>query len=190
MQNYSNNQELSMLIDKTRHTDKEAFKHIFSMYSDMLHNIIHSFDFPGCDYDDLLQEAQVGLYKAVMTYDDRYSSFSTFAYICVKSSVVSYLRKSSAKGSIPKGLLFSLSDEDFDIINIHANPESSLIDKESLEALMNKIESLLSPMEKKVLSLYLSGLSYATIAQQLEKDEKAVDNAVQRIRKKLKSLSD
>lgn len=186
MQNYSNFENIAALIDKTRHTDKEAFKHILAIYSDMLHSIIHSFDVPECDHDDLYQEAQMGLYKAVMTYDSRFSSFSTYAYICIKSSVLSCLRKSSARRTIPQDLMHSLSDEDFDVISVFDNPESEIIDKENLEALLEKINGVLSPLEKKVLSLYLSDASYASIARLLGKTEKSIDNAIQRIRRKLK----
>lgn len=190
MQENYGSQNISELIQKTRHTDKNSFKHILSHYSNMLHSIIHSFEVPGCDYDDLFQEAQVGLYKAVMTYDEKYSSFSTYAYICIKTSVVSYLRKSTAKSNIPQNMMFSLSDEDFDVINVWANPENEFIGNESLEILTEKIDSLLSPYERKVLSLYLSDASYADIAVQLGKSEKSVDNAIQRIRRKLKPLID
>ena len=132
----------------------------------------------------------MGLYKAVMTYDSRYSSFSTFAYICIKSSVVSYLRKYNAKTSIPQGMILSLSDEDFDVISVYANPENDFIDRESLGILVEKIDGILSPFERKVLSLYLSDASYAQMAQKLSKSEKSVDNAVQRIRRKLRTLID
>lgn len=190
MQDYHNNDNISALIEKTRHTDKNAFKHILSLYSDMLHSIVHSFGAPDCDRDDLFQEAQMGLYKAVMTYDSRYSSFSTYAYICTKSSVLSFLRKSNVKSNIPQGIIFSLSDEDFDVISVFDNPEDKVIDRESLEILMKKIDGLLSPFERKVLSLYLSDDSYANIAYSLCKSEKSVDNAIQRIRRKLKTLID
>ncbi|MBE6688566.1 MAG: sigma-70 family RNA polymerase sigma factor [Ruminococcaceae bacterium] len=190
MQDYRDYENIAALIEKTRHTDKEAFKHILVIYSDMLHSIIHSFDAPGCDHDDLYQEAQMGLYKAVMTFDSRYSSFSTYAYVCIKSSVLSFLRKYSAKGTIPPGLIYSLSDEDFDVISIFDNPENEIIDRESLEMLVEKINGLLSPLEKKVLSLYLSDTSYANIAKLSGKTEKAVDNAIQRIRRKLRTLVD
>ncbi len=188
MQDYSNYENIAALIEKTRHTDKEAFKHILVIYSGMLHSIIHSFDIPECDHDDLYQEAQMGLYKAVMTFDSRYSSFSTYAYVCIKSSVLSCLRKSNAKSTIPQDLIYSLSDEDFDVISVFDNPENEIIDKESLETLLEKINCLLSPLEKKVLSLYLSDTSYVNMAKLLGKTEKSVDNAIQRIRRKLKTL--
>ena len=190
MQDYRNNENIPALIEKTRHTDKNAFKHILSLYSDMLYSIIHFFDAPDCDRDDLYQEAQMGLYKAVMTYDSRYSSFSTYAYICIKSSVLSWLRKSKAKSNIPQSMIYSLSDEDFDVISDFDNPEDKLIDRENLEILMQKIDDLLSPFEREVLSLYLSDDSYVNIASALSTSEKSVDNAIQRIRRKLKTLMD
>lgn len=187
MPEYRNDENITQLIDRTRHTDRNAFRHIADLYSDMLHSIISTCGFSGSDYDDLFQEAQMGLFKAVMTYDSRYSSFSTYAYICIKSSVMSYLRKSSAKSNIPQSMLFSLSDEDFDIIN-SSSPETELIGKESLKMLMEKIDGLLSPLERRVLGMYLNGAAYAEIAETLGKSEKSVDNAIQRIRRKLKAL--
>lgn len=188
MREYRNDDNITRLIERTRHTDRDAFRHIADLYSDMLHRVINSCGFCGYDYDDMFQEAQMGLFKAVMTYDNRYSSFSTYAYICVKSSVVSFLRKSSAKSNIPQNMLFSLSDEDVDAVNSTSSPESEFIGKESFELLTEKIDGLLSPLERRVLTLYLSGRSYAEIADELGKSEKSVDNAVQRIRRKLKCL--
>ena len=184
MPNFRNDAGLMELIDKTRHTDKEAFKHILSTYSNMIHSIIHSMGVPSVEYDDVYQEAQIGLYKAVMFYKEEYASFSTFAYVCIKSSVVSYMRNASPKGNVP---VFSFSEDDIDeITGSFITPESQFIDKESLELLMARIEKLLSPFERKVLSLYLADNSHCDMAKMLSKDEKSIDNAIQRIRKKLK----
>ena len=184
MPNFRNDDALMELIDKTRHTDKEAFKHILSTYSNMIHSIIHSIGVPAIEYDDVYQEAQIGLYKAVMFYKEEYASFSTFAYVCIKSSVASYMRNASSKGNVPASLL---SEDDVDeVTSSFATPESQIIDKESLELLMIRIEKLLSPFERKVLSLYLADNSYCEMAKLLSKDEKSIDNAIQRIRKKLR----
>lgn len=185
MPKFRNDDGLMNLIDKTRHTDKEAFKHILSTYSNMIHSIIHAVGVPSGEYDDVYQEAQIGLYKAVMLYKEEYASFSTFAYVCIKSSVISYMRSTFPDASI---CVSSFPEDDSDeVLGSFITPESQFIDKESLELLTARIERILSPFERKVLSLYLADNSYCDMARLLSKDEKSIDNAIQRIRKKLKS---
>ena len=182
------NDNISELINDARRNDKDAFKHIAALYDDMLSGIVNAYAFSPEDRDDLRQEALIGLYRAVMTYNENYSAFSTFAHICMKRAVISYLRKSNSKGCVPKNKVSSLNDEVG--VNAASDPESDLIDKESLEIFLKKTDSVLSPFEKKVLGLYLSDASYLEISTILGRPRKSIDNAIQRMRRKLKLLID
>jgi RNA polymerase sigma factor, sigma-70 family len=138
--------------------------------------------FPGLELDDAMQEGFIGLYHAVQTYrEDTEASFKTYATVCIRNAVNSAGKKARAKKHAP--LNFSVQiDEDFPELG----PEEIAIQKEQYEALINNIATMLSVMEKDVLSAYIEGKSYSEIALQCGASIKAIDNAVQRIRKKLK----
>lgn len=135
------------------------------------------------EVEDAVQEATYALYSAVKTFDKEKSSFSTFASLCIKRSVLSNIRKSNALKNIPDDLVTSIEEVD---LPDHNNPENIFIEKESYKTLTNNIKLELSSMEYKVLQLFLSGKSYGEIAESLNITEKSVDNALARIRKKLK----
>ena len=133
--------------------------------------------------DDAVQEATIALYNAIKTYDSQRSSFSTFASLCIKRAVISFVRKNGAQKNIPDEMLSSLEGAD---ISDNLTPEEIIIGKEDYESLTQSIKLELSKMEFEVLQMFLAGMSYTDIAESLNTNEKAVDNALSRIRKKLK----
>lgn len=133
--------------------------------------------------EDAVQEATYALYTAVKTFDSTKSSFFTFASICIKRSVINGVRQSNRNKNIPDELLFSLNDIEIADSN---SPEKILIEREEYEALADSIRLELSGLEYEVLQLFLSGKKYSEIANQLGISEKSVNNALSRIRKKLK----
>lgn len=135
------------------------------------------------DREDAAQEATFALYSAVRNYHSLKSSFSTFASICIKRSVISNIKSSQRKKIIPDELLSPIQDIQIADCN---SPEKIFFDKESLKDLTDTIKLELSGLEYKVLLLYLSGKNYADIAQELNTSQKSVDNSLSRIRKKLK----
>ncbi len=150
----------------------------------------------GAEADDVLQEGMLGLLHAAATYDAaRSASFRTYAAVCIRSRLISAVRASwSAKhralnDSVPL-YAFSL-DPATDEAPTHPtekSPEELLIGREEFEEFRRRLSGALSPLEGKVLALYLEGLSYREIAQLLHRSAKAVDNAVQRIRQKAARL--
>ena len=138
---------------------------------------------PAAYVDDAVQEATIALYNAIKTYDPQKSSFSTFATLCIRRSVFSFARKNGAQRNIPDELVASLEDSE---ISDNITPEAILIQKEDYDALTQNIKVELSKMEYEVLQLFLAGMSYSNIAEILKISEKSVDNALSRIRKKLK----
>ena len=148
----------------------------------------------GGERDDLVQEGLIGLYKAIKSYSkEKNANFKTFAEICVVRQMISAVKSSTRKKNsplnhyvsihIPEDELDTISSKLIDVKN--NNPESMLIEQETADGMQNKIFSILSDFESEVLSYYLSGISYKEIAKILKKTEKAVDNALFRIKKKI-----
>ncbi len=140
------------------------------------------------DFDDLVQEGSLGLLDAISGFDpERDVKFSTYAKTCIRNKILKAVEKATSlkegKGikNVPLDLL---KDEGSDL-----TPESILIGKENLFAVMEDVKKTLSPLEREVLFLHLSGMDYQQIAKHLDIKEKSVDNALQRVRKKLKSLN-
>jgi len=175
---------------------QKAFEKISEMYKSMIDSLASTFLSSGMEIDDLRQEGLMGLYKAVMLYDPRYSSFTTFAYICIKRSMISAYRefkKADPSMTSPLSDDFSDPDEDegengFVYHDNSNNPELLFLDKEASEQIYKKIDMLLSPMENKVLRLFIKGESYESIAETLGITKKSADNALKRARNKLKGL--
>ena len=150
----------------------------------------------GADADDVMQEGMLALLHAAATYDaSRAASFRTYASLCIRSRLVSAVRSSwsskhrALNDSVP---LYAFSLEPAtDEVPTHPtekSPEELLIGREEFEEFRRQLAGALSPLERQVLALYLEGLSYREIAQQLHRSAKAVDNAVQRIRQKAARL--
>ena len=148
----------------------------------------------GGDTEDLIQEGMFGLISAIRRYDPQAgASFKTFAEHCIRTRLISAVRSASRLKHFPlnDGMSFEQLSEDF-CAQLSAipeifrySPEVLVLARESKEELYEAFSRCLSKLEKSVLSLYLDGYSYSEIAQRINRDQKAVDNAVQRIRRKL-----
>ena len=136
------------------------------------------------DQEDAIQEATIALYSAIRRYDPDKSSFRTFANLCIERSVLSGARCSLRKSKVPEELLASL-DEGIEIPDGN-DPQEILLQKERYRDLTDQIRLELSGLEYAVLSSFLSGSRYQEIAKKLSISEKSVDNALARIRRKLK----
>ncbi len=133
--------------------------------------------------EDAVQEANLALFSAVKGYDSEKASFSTFAGVCIKRAVLGLLESRARKKNIPEELLSSIEEAE----PVDSNsPEKIFFEREDYKRLTDNIRLELSGMEYKVLQLYLSGESYVRIAEILGVAEKSVDNALLRIRRKLK----
>ena len=144
----------------------------------------------GGDTDDLIQEGMIGLFKAVQDYrPDREASFQTFASLCIERQLYSAVKNSTRQKHIPLNSYVSLSEE-AETGSLEGlwseNPEALIIDRENTGSLEKQISQTLSPMENKVLDYYLKGYSYVQIAELMNKQSKSIDNALQRIRGKIR----
>ena len=145
----------------------------------------------GGDSEDLIQEGMVGLLNAIRTYDPaRQAQLRTFAEVCIRSRLLSAVRAAGRDKHSPLNNYISFETPLFDTADGYPctqgdNPEDMLIDREDRHERLSALKDQLSGFEAKILQLYLSGLSYGEIAQQIGKTPKSVDNAVQRIRRKV-----
>ena len=139
---------------------------------------------PHIYYEDAIQESLLALYSAVRGFDSSKSTFKAFAVVCIKRAVISVLRKSLRKGQIPDELVSSI--EDIEIVDSNS-PEKIFFEQEALKNLTNTIRLELSELEYSVLEAYLEGEKYSDIARKLNITEKSVNNALVRIRKKLRN---
>lgn len=174
--------------------DKHATDYIVHKYRSFVEIRSIPYFMAGGERDDLVQEGLIGLYKAIKSFSkDKNANFKTFAEICVVRQMISAVKTSTRKKNsplnhyvsihIPEDELDTISSKLVDVKN--NNPESMLIEREAADGMQNKIFSVLSDFESEVLSYYLSGISYKEIAKLLGKTEKAVDNALFRIKKKI-----
>lgn len=134
--------------------------------------------------EDAVQEATYALYSSVKNFDGEKSSFSTFAALCIKRSVIASLKQSKRRKNIPDELLSSIDEVEITDSN---SPEKIFFDKENYKNLTDSIKLELSGLEYSVLQLFLEGNKYIDIAKKLSITEKSVNNALLRIRKKLKN---
>lgn len=167
---------------------------LVTRYNRLVRTCARPFFLAGGDSEDLTQEGMVGLITAVREYDaGKEASFRTFAEICIRSRLYSVLRASARDKQQPLNQSVSLDNPYFDSNPLTSgtnnlaqrNPEDFLIDREHTAALLSGVRKQLSEFEAKVLGFYLDGLSCREIAKAVHKPPKSVDNAVQRIRRKV-----
>ena len=167
---------------------------LVTRYNRLVRTCARPFFLAGGDSEDLTQEGMVGLITAVREYDaGKEASFRTFAEICIRSRLYTVLRASARDKQQPLNQSLSLDDSHFDSNPLTSgtnnlaqrNPEDFLIDREHTAALLSGVRKQLSEFEAKILGFYLDGLSCREIAKAVNKPPKSVDNAVQRIRRKV-----
>ncbi len=190
------------LIQKAKAGDSFALDALMSRYKKLASKIARSYFLIGAEYDDLLQEAMIGLYKAYTNYDlSSSTSFSTFAHLCITRNVQSAIKIANSKKNsflnqsltlTSQGEVKSKEDEEVNLVlaSTSPSPDEKLIHNENLNNIKNEIISCLSTFEQKVLSLYLKGYSYKDISNRLGVTNKSIDNALSRIRKKLSFLTE
>lgn len=177
------------LADYIKQGDNKAFEELSNRYTGVILSVSKNYHIDGFDYYDFLQEGLLALLSAARSFNSTMNvPFKAYLTICAKRRFISVLRKSQGKSVIPDSERISIDDALLTADN-SKNPEELLLNKEYINNLKTGIAVRLSDKEKKVLSLYLAGYSYIEIANSLGITVKAVDNALQRIKKKLSTLS-
>ncbi len=173
------------LVKLCRSFDEAAFAVIIRRYTPMVSaKVSQVFAGISHEHDDLVQEGFIAVLSAINSYDFSSASFATYVRVCVDRALISVFRRENAKKKIPSDMVVGLSDSD---IKSPETPESTVLEKESVGDWQFKLKDILSNFEYDVIKAYLSGLSVAEISSLLSVDRKAVNNALCRIRRKLKS---
>lgn len=178
-----------------RDGDSAAVEEIFSRYHSLVSYKIKPYFLAGAERDDIVQEGMIGLYQAICNYRPEYTaSFKTFAGICISRKILSAVKSAARQKHIPLNSYVSLSasacddSEDEFFFREEENPENIVISRESLNKMEQSISGALSKLELQVLVYYLADHSYQEISELIDKDIKSVDNAVQRMKKKLEAV--
>ena len=157
---------------------------LFAEYTALVKSRALKFLNVGCELEDLIQEGNIGLLYAARKYDGNRSSFSTFAYKCIDAAIIDYLRKNSKLSAVPSECLV-----DIDFVKVadeSSDPEAVLFSKDEYNSIVEKANSVLSNRELAVFNDIILGYSYDEISVRNNMNSRAVNNAVQRIRTKLK----
>ena len=184
------------IITLIKQGDEQALTYLLNKYKDLVNTKVSRFFMTGGEKDDILQEGMIGLFKAIKSFNkEKQSSFKTFANICIERQLITAIKSSNRQKHIPLNSYLSLNtsaynDEDsvelIDIFNSNLieDPLETITKQEYYEEIHTSIDKSLSKFEKQVLSRFIRGESYVTIAEKLDSQVKSVDNAIQRIRKK------
>ena len=185
------------IVLKASKGDKIALEYIIKKYKNFVKAKAKSYFLIGADKEDIIQEGMIGLYKAVREFDaSKTNSFKGFADICITRQIITAIKTATRQKHIPLNSYISLNkpvyDEEsertlLDIIatSIVTDPEELIISKEELKHIESKMNELLSELELQVVEYYLNGKSYQYIADKLQRDVKSIDNALQRVKRKL-----
>jgi RNA polymerase sporulation-specific sigma factor len=176
---------------------KQGMEYLIEKYKPLVRAKTRSYFLAGADREDIVQEGMIGLFKAVRDYrDDKSIPFKIFAEMCITRQIITAVKTATRQKHIPLNSYVSLNKKIFDdesekvLIEViqedsASNPEDLFISKEEYGVIENKIKEHLSPFEKEVLAKYIGGIAYQDIAKQLNKPVKSVDNALQRLKKKI-----
>ena len=199
---YGNSSDEELIL-RLRDGEEAITDYIMDKYKNMVRSKAKSMYILGADREDLIQEGMIGLFKAVRDYDTgRDASFFTFADLCVSRQMYTAIQAAGRQKHMPLNTYVSLYADGADgedglreaergllesaASRLEQNPEELLIDRENVKRLEEVMEKELSSFEKQVLDLYLTGMKYSQIARVLGKDDTSTDNALQRIKAKLK----
>ena len=180
--------------------DSVAIEYLLSKYKNFVRSKARSYFLIGADHEDIVQEGMIGLFKAIRDYQaERLSSFRAFAELCITRQIITAIKTATRQKHVPLNSYVSLNkpiyDEESDrtlmdvIVEGRAqNPEELIIDRENLVSLRDQVDQVLSSLEQEVLNAYLDGKSYQEIADKLGRHVKSIDNALQRVKRKLEKF--
>jgi RNA polymerase sporulation-specific sigma factor len=186
------------LVARAKTGDPDSFRRIWTRYRHFVRMKANSYFLAGGDGDDLIQEGNIGLYKAIRDYESgRSTTFRSFAELCVTRQIITAIKTASRQKHVPLNTYVSFSHSpasaDFDSRTLAdvlpsgrtSDPVQQVISSEEVVSLTDCLIRLLSPLESQVLKYYLEGNSYEAIAARIDHDTKTVDNALQRIKRKV-----
>ena len=185
------------IVEMSHCGDAGAEEYLLNKYKNFVRSKARSYFLVGADHEDIVQEGMIGLYKAIRDYrSDKLSSFRAFAELCITRQIITAIKTATRQKHIPLNNYVSLNkplyDEESDrtlldviIEGRTSDPEEMIINMENVGNIRSKINEVLSGLEQEVLNAYLDGKSYQEIAESLGRHVKSIDNALQRVKRKL-----
>lgn len=195
-----NNLSDEELVCLYRRGDENALDVLINRYRRFVRSRVTKYFLVGADNEDIFQEGMIGFYKAVKDFDENNTaSFKTFASLCITRQIITAIKTATRQKHIPLNSYVSLYKQAYGVTDdktlmdtvsgdVISDPEKIVIDRENYDGFEYKINKALSKLELKVLALYLEGRTYQEISELINKDIKSVDNALQRIKKKVETL--
>jgi len=186
-----------MIVEAARQGDDSAQEFLINKYKNFVRAKARSYFLIGADREDIIQEGMIGLYKAIRDFsNDKLASFRAFAELCITRQIITAIKTATRQKHIPLNSYISLNkpiyDEESDrtLLDVLSgtkvtDPEELVISREEFVDIENKMGEILSDLEWKVLMSYLDGRSYQEIAKDLRRHVKSIDNALQRVKRKL-----
>ncbi len=178
-------------------SDGAALEYLLNKYKNFVRSKARSYFLIGADHEDIVQEGMIGLYKAIRDFkEEKLASFRAFAELCITRQIITAIKTATRQKHIPLNSYVSLNkpiyDEDSDrtLLDVitegwTSNPEEMLINREDITAIEGRIGEMLSELEKQALLSYLEGKSYQEISGEMGRHVKSIDNALQRVKRKL-----
>lgn len=185
------------IVEIAKKDNSLALEHLIYKYKNYVKIKARSYYLIGADKEDIIQEGMIGLYKAIRDYDkDKLASFRAFAEICITRQIITAIKTATRQKHIPLNSYISLNkplsedESDRTLLDIVSgvgicDPEELMIGRENLNFMEMKIAEVLSELELEVLMSYVDGMSYQEIAKELDRQVKCIDNALQRVKRKL-----
>lgn len=185
------------IVESAKDGDDGALEYLINKYKNFVRAKARSYFLIGADREDIIQEGMIGLYKAIRDFrPDKLSSFRAFAELCITRQIITAIKTATRQKHIPLNSYVSLNkpiyDEDSDrtLLDVISgskitDPEELIISREEFDDIEEKMGQILSSLEWKVLMSYLEGKSYQEIAVDLKRHVKSIDNALQRVKRKL-----
>lgn len=185
------------LVDLVHKGDTEALDYLIHKYRNFVRAKARTYFLIGADKEDIVQEGMIGLYKAIRDFKgDKLSSFKAFAELCITRQIITAIKTATRQKHIPLNSYISLDKPIYDdesdrtLMDVISgakilDPEVLFINQEEFDDIELKMAELLSDLERKVLALYLDGQSYQEISEELNRHVKSIDNALQRVKRKL-----
>ena len=183
-------------VEAAQRGDGQALDYILDEYKNFVRSKARSYFLIGADHEDIVQEGMIGLYKAIRDFrPEKQASFKAFAELCIKRQIITAIKTATRQKHYPLNSYVSLNrplfDEESDrtLLDVlegrTTNPEDLYISREHLSGIQQQMDLLLSGLEQQVLDKFLDGKSYQEIAQELDRHVKSIDNALQRVKRKL-----
>lgn len=190
------------IVVKAKNGDNRAQEYLISKYENFVKSKAKAYFLIGADKEDIYQEGMIGLYKAIRDFNpEKSTSFKAFAEICVVRQIITAIKTATRQKHIPLNTYVSLNKPIYEeesertlldvLVGLKiSDPEELMISKEQMDYIEEKISKVLSELELEVLTSYLDGKSYQEIASNLERHSKSIDNALQRVKRKLEKCLD